>query len=124
MYVVWAAAMFDLATLSLANALWQAMLSSFFIFGLLSTGEIAWQTMLHRRVPNELLGRVASVDWFVSAALVPLSFVLTGPVAKALGASTTVIGAGIVGGTLMAALILLPPIRAPESSAVPAARPP
>jgi hypothetical protein len=118
MYGVWSLSMFALATLSLAGALWQAMLSSFFIFGLLSTGEIAWQTMLQRRVPNELLGRVASVDWFVSAALVPLSFVLTGPVAGALGAATTVLGAGIVGGALMAVPILLPPIRAPEGAGV------
>jgi hypothetical protein len=115
MYGVWSLSMLALATLALASTLWEAMLSSFFIFGLLSTGEIVWQTMLQRRVPNELLGRVASVDWFVSAALVPVSFVLTGPVAGAVGASTTLLGAGIVGGTLMAALILLPPIRAPEA---------
>jgi MFS family permease len=114
MYGVWAASMFALATLAFATALWAAMLSSFFIFGLLSTGEIVWQTMLQRRVPNQLLGRVASVDWFVSAALVPISFVLTGPVAGWVGASRTVLGAGIVGGLLLAALIALRPIRAPE----------
>jgi MFS family permease len=115
MYALWSLSMFALASLALARSLWQAMLSSFFVFGLLSTGEIVWQTMLQRRVPNELLGRVASVDWFVSAGLVPLSFVLTGPIAASLGAATTVLGAGIVGGGLMAALIALPPIRAPES---------
>ena len=114
MYAVWAASMFALATLAFATALWEAMLSSFFIFGLLSTGEIVWQTMLQRRVPNELLGRVASVDWFVSAALVPVSFVLTGPIAGALGASRTVLGAGVIGGLLLIALIGLRPIRAPE----------
>jgi len=91
------------------------MFSSFFVFGLLSTGEIVWQTMLQRRVPNELLGRVASVDWFVSAAFVPLSFVVVGPLAAALGAAKTVAGVGLLGGVLMAAFILLPPIRAPES---------
>jgi MFS family permease len=115
MYALWSLSMFALASLALARSLWQAMLSSFFIFGLLSTGEIVWQTMLQRRVPNELLGRVASVDWFVSAGLVPLSFVLTGPIGASLGAATTVLGAGLLGGALMAALIALPPIRAPES---------
>ena len=108
--------MFALATLGLATALWQAMLASFFIFGLLSTGEIVWQTMLQRRVPNELLGRVASVDWFASAALVPISFVFTGPIAGAVGAANTVLGAGLIGGALMAALIALPTIRAPETA--------
>jgi MFS family permease len=116
MYAVWSLSMFALATLGLATALWQAMLASFFIFGLLSTGEIVWQTMLQRRVPNELLGRVASVDWFASAALVPISFVLTGPIAGAVGAAKTVLGAGLIGGALMAALIALPTIRAPEAA--------
>ena len=115
MYAVWSLSMFALATLGLATALWQAMLASFFIFGLLSTGEIVWQTMLQRRVPNELLGRVASVDWFASAALVPISFVFTGPIAGAVGAANTVLGAGLIGGALMAALIALPTIRAPET---------
>jgi MFS family permease len=116
MYAVWSLSMFALATLGLATALWQAMLASFFIFGLLSTGEIVWQTMLQRRVPNELLGRVASVDWLASAALVPISFVLTGPIAGAVGAAKTVLGAGLIGGTLMAALIAVPTIRAPEAA--------
>jgi DHA3 family tetracycline resistance protein-like MFS transporter len=119
MYAVWSVSMFALAGLALANAIGQAMIASFLVFGLLSTGEIVWQTVLQRRVPNELLGRVASVDWFTSTLLVPISFVLTGPVAATLGAETTLIAAGVVGGTLMAAFIALPPIRADE----PAQRP-
>ena len=31
-------------------------------------------------VPTEILGRVTSLDWFVSTSLVPVSFALTGPV--------------------------------------------
>lgn len=112
MYALWSLCMFALASLALASSLWQAMLASFLVFGLLSTGEIVWQTTLQRRVPNHLLGRVASVDWFVSTALVPVSFMLTSPVSVALGADTTLLSAGILGGVLMAALIVLPPIRA------------
>jgi hypothetical protein len=96
----------------LASSLWQAMLASFLFFGLANTGEIVWQTTLQQRVPNELLGRVASVDWLVSAGLVPISFVITGPIAGILGADTTMLGAGIVGGALLAAVIALPPIWA------------
>jgi MFS family permease len=114
MYTLWSLSMFALATLALAGSLWQAMLASFFIFGLLSTGEIVWQTMLQLRVPNQLLGRVASVDWLVSTALVPVSFAITGPLAAWLGATTTILGAGTLGGVLLAAVIALPPIRARE----------
>ena len=119
MYALWSLCMFVLASLALASALWQAVIASFLVFGLLSTGEIVWQTMLQRRVPNQLLGRVASVDWFVSTALVPISFVLTGPIAATLGAETTLFAAGILGGTLMAAFIALPPIRTSEPAEQP-----
>jgi DHA3 family tetracycline resistance protein-like MFS transporter len=114
MYAVWSLSMFALAGLALTNTVGQAMIASFLVFGLLSTGEIVWQTVLQKRVPNQLLGRVASVDWFASTLLVPISFVLTAPVAAALGAETTLLAAGILGGVLMAAFIALPPIRARE----------
>jgi DHA3 family tetracycline resistance protein-like MFS transporter len=120
MYVVWSLATFALAALALATTLWQAMLCSFFVFGLLSTGDIAWQTTLQRRVPNELLGRVASIDWLVSAGLVPVSFVVVGPVAGTVGSSATMLGAGLLGGVLLASIIALPPIREPESREYPA----
>ena len=119
MYAVWSLCMFALASLALATALWQAMLASFVVFGLLSTGEIVWQTQLQRRVPNHLLGRVGSVDWFSSTLLVPISFLLTGPIAAALGAATTLFAAGILGGIMMAAFIALPAIRASEPAQPP-----
>ena len=40
-------------------------------------------------VPGRLLGRVSSLDWFISIGLVPVSYALTGPVAGLLGARTT-----------------------------------
>jgi hypothetical protein len=70
--------------------------------------------LLQRRVPNELRGRVASVDWLVSTGLVPVSFVITGPVAGAVGAGATMVGAGVLGGLLLAAVMVLPPVLAPE----------
>jgi DHA3 family tetracycline resistance protein-like MFS transporter len=114
MYAAWSLSMFALAGLALANEIGQAMTACFLVFGLLSTGEIVWQTVLQQRVPNQLLGRVSSVDWFTSTLLVPISFVITGPVAGALGAETTLLAAGVLGGTMMAAFIALPPIRARE----------
>jgi MFS family permease len=116
MYVVWSLGTFALATLALATTLWQAMLSNFFVFGFASMGDIVWQTTLQRRVPNELLGRVASIDWLVSAGLVPVSFVVVGPVAGTIGSSATLLGAGLLGGVFLASIIALPPIREPEPS--------
>jgi hypothetical protein len=65
-------------------------------------------------VPLNLLGRVASFDWFISISLLPLSYGLTGPVAGALGARTTLVGAGLLGGTVTIAFLFLPGMRAVE----------
>jgi DHA3 family tetracycline resistance protein-like MFS transporter len=114
MYGTWSLGTFALGTVGLAVSLWQAMLSSFFFFAFANVGEIVWQTLLQRRVPNELRGRVTSVDWLVSTGLVPVSFVITAPVAGAIGAGATMLGAGILGGLLLAAVMVLPPVLAPE----------
>ena len=115
-YVVWAGATFAVAALALTVAIWQAMIASMFVFGLPAAGTIAWQTILQRRVPGDLLGRVSSLDWLSSAGLVPASFALTGPVAAAYGASRTLFTAGMLGGTLMLACLLVPAMRAEEAT--------
>jgi MFS family permease len=124
-YGVWALSTFALASLALGDVVWQAMIASFFLFGLSAVGDIVWQTLLQRRVPGELLGRVSSLDWLVSAGLVPVSFALTGPVAAVLGAQDTLVGAGIAGGVLLLAFLAFPALResARPDEAHPAARP-
>ena len=76
---------------------------------------IVWATTKQRLVPNRLLGRVSSVDWFVSIGLLPLSFALTGPVAAALGATTTLVWAGVLGASVTVAALFLPGMRATEA---------
>jgi MFS family permease len=98
------------------TALWQAMLITFAVQGAFQLGQVIWTTMLQQLVPRELLGRIASLDWMMSTALVPVSFALTGPVSAALGAETTVIGAAVVGALLMGGLLFLPGVRDPERS--------
>ena len=70
--------------------------------------------MLQQRVPRGMLGRVSSLDWLVSIGLVPVSYALTGPVAGAFGAPTTMVGAGLLGSVLMGALLFFPGVRDPE----------
>jgi hypothetical protein len=114
MYVVWAISTFAVAFLAISHLVWQAMVASFFVFGLSSLGGIIWQTLLQRRVPGELLGRVSSLDWLASAGLVPVSFALAGPVAASAGAEATLFMAGIAGGALMLAFLVFPALRARE----------
>jgi len=73
-----------------------------------------WATTKQRLVPGRLLGRVSSLDWFVSIGLLPLSFALTGPVASAIGVRTTLVGAGILGAIVTFSFLFLPGMRSIE----------
>ena len=74
-----------------------AVLASLVINGAEAVGAVVWATLKQRRVPVAMLGRVSSIDWLVSTALLPLSYTLTPPVARLFGASLTLVLAGTVG---------------------------
>ena len=114
MYSFWGLTGACVALWGLATDLWQIMLISAFRGVCITVGLVIWMTMVHTRVPRVLLGRVASFDWMLSIALVPVSFALTGPIAEALGASETLVGAGVLGGTVIFAFLFLPGMRATE----------
>ncbi|NHU85566.1 MFS transporter [Kocuria sp. JC486] len=42
-------------------------------------GQVLWGTLLQRRVPGRMLGRVSSLDFFVSLLLLPASMAVAGP---------------------------------------------
>ena len=114
MYLAWTLATVAVAGYGLANAVWQLMLASFAFNALETAGTIVWATAKQRHVPAPLLGRVSSLDWLISIGLLPLSFALTGPVSAAIGAQATLVGAGVIGGVVTFAALLLPGMRAVE----------
>jgi DHA3 family tetracycline resistance protein-like MFS transporter len=121
MYLVWTAATLAVAGYGLADAVWQLMLASLAFNALETAGTIVWATAKQRHVPPALLGRVSSLDWLISIGLLPLSFALTGPVSGAIGAQATLIGAGLIGGAITFAALLLPGMRAIEGREAPSA---
>jgi predicted MFS family arabinose efflux permease len=48
-----------------------------------------WETALQRHVPPAALSRVSAYDWFGSMAFAPIGLAIAGPVAAAIGTSTT-----------------------------------
>jgi hypothetical protein len=90
------------------------MAASFLFHSLEGAGTIAWVTTKQRLVPVALLGRVSSLDWLISTALLPVSFALTGPVSSLIGTRQTLIGAGLLGAVITFAALYLPGMRAPE----------
>jgi DHA3 family tetracycline resistance protein-like MFS transporter len=105
-YVAWAATAFSLVGYALVDAVWEAMLVSFFSLACLTTGAIVWTTVLQRSVPAGMIGRVSSLDWVLSLGLAPVSYALIVPLSDALGARTTLLLAGIIGGAVMLFVLL------------------
>ncbi len=54
--------------------------------------DILWTTALAERIPPASLSRVSSFDWMISGALLPLGYILAGPLAEALGAVEVMLG--------------------------------
>jgi hypothetical protein len=50
-----------------------------------------WETALAERVPPHTLSRVSSYDWMGSLALLPLGYLLAGPLGEAFGASLVLV---------------------------------
>ena len=113
-YIAWSLATLMVAGYGLARAPWQAMLACFAFNLCESAGLIVWITTKQLLVPPRLLGRVSSVDWFVSIGLVPVSYAVAGPIAEFAGARPTLIGAGILGAVITLAFLFLPGVRSAE----------
>jgi MFS family permease len=84
MMVSWGVGTLPIAAVGIMDSFW-AVAAAMFVFGATgSVGMVIWGTMLQRRVPPHLLGRVSSLDFFVSLALMPVSMALAGPAAEVL----------------------------------------
>jgi MFS family permease len=80
-----------------------------------------WETALAHHIPRYALSRVSAYDWMGSLALVPVGYVIAGPLADAFGART-VLGVGSALGFVLLALALVPR-QTRELGGLPAPRP-
>ena len=111
MYATWTLATLAIAGYGLATAAWQLMLACLVFNALEAAGTIVWATIKQRHVPGSMLGRVSSLDWLISIGLLPVSFALTAPVAAAVGARQTLVGAAVLGAGVTLAAYFLPGMR-------------
>jgi MFS family permease len=118
-YVAWALATLAVAGYGLAHTRWQAMGAAAMIAGFEALGAVAWTTTKQRLVPADLLGRVSSFDWFISIALVPVSYAVTAPLADLFGVRETLIGAGVLGALVTFGFLFLPGVREADREPVP-----
>jgi MFS family permease len=115
MFVAWTLESALLIGFALATGAWVFAVVSLLSGGLAAMGGVVWGTLMNTFVPDALRGRVSSFDWFVSIGLIPVSFAVTGPIAAALGARATLLGAGVLGAIAMLAFLLVPGVREPET---------
>jgi MFS family permease len=66
-----------------------------------------WETALARHIPPHAISRVSAYDWMGSLALLPLGFVIAGPLAGAFGARN-VLGVGSAIGFVLLLVALTP----------------
>ena len=113
-YFAWAFGSLALVGLGVGTAVWQLMGFMFIESALFTAGIVVWGTLMQTHVPGALLGRVSSLDWFVSTSLVPISFALTGPISGVLGVQTTLVLAGVVACGVTLLFLYVPGVREPE----------
>jgi MFS family permease len=113
-YFAWAFGSLALVGLGVGTAVWHLMGFMFVESALFTAGIVVWGTLMQTHVPGALLGRVSSLDWFVSTSLVPISFALTGPVSGVLGVQTTLVLAGVVACSVTLLFLSVPGVRDPE----------
>jgi MFS family permease len=114
MYLAWSLGMFGTAGFGFVTTVWQAMAVAFVTEASITYLVVVWVTLVQWLVPDRLLGRVFSLDWMISTLGVPLSFAITGPTAEAIGHDATLIWAGVIGGGITLAFMLVPGARGPE----------
>jgi MFS family permease len=114
MYVSFGVGTLMLVGYGLATETWQIFVASFIMHALLGAAIIIWNTTLHKHVPSNILGRVSSLDWFVSTSLIPVSLMIAGPLALVIGPARVLVGAGVIGSTALLLFLFLPGALDPE----------
>ncbi|MFC9158868.1 MFS transporter [Streptomyces bauhiniae] len=72
---------------------------------------VLWSTTLQREIPEHVLSRVTSYDWFGSLALAPLGLLVAGPVASVAGTGWALAGCGTLVVLATSAALLAPQVR-------------
>ncbi|MCM6762873.1 MFS transporter [Rathayibacter sp. ZW T2_19] len=107
MILLWGLGTLPFALLGLVDRLWM-IAAILFLDGVTgSAAQVLWGTLLQQRVPPALLGRVSSLDFFVSLALMPVSMAVAGPVGEAVGIAPTFAVVGVLAALSAVVTLLL-----------------
>ncbi|MFC5065244.1 MFS transporter [Actinomycetospora atypica] len=105
MISMWALGCVPMVVFGLATSLVPMAAAALVVGALFNAPQVVWGTLLQRRVPPVLLGRVSSLDFFVSLAFMPVSMALAGPASVVVGLTPVFLVAGL-GPVLVGAVAL------------------
>jgi MFS family permease len=108
MLLGWGVGSAPLAVVGVATAVWQLAIAVFVLGFVFAGAMVIWGTLLQRRVPDHLRGRISSLDFFMSLAFMPISMAFAGPAGDAFGATAVFLVAGLLPIPLAALAILRP----------------
>lgn len=95
MNLLWGLGCLPLLVFGLTDQPWVMALAAFAVGAAFNGGVVIWGTLLQRRVPPEMLGRVSSLDFFVSLAFMPVSMAIAGPAGELVGLPVVFLIAGV-----------------------------
>src|SRR3954447_26487847 len=114
MNLLWGLGCVPLVVFGLSAALWVMIAAGAVMGATFQAGMVIWGTLLQRRVPTALLGRVSSLDFFVSLSFMPLSMALAGTVSEVVGLTTVFLVAGLAPMVMAAIAIVAARLPADE----------
>jgi DHA3 family tetracycline resistance protein-like MFS transporter len=114
MMAMWGLGSLPLVVVGVTSS-FSTMAAATFVIGVTDgAAGVIWGTLLQRRVPRELLGRVSSLDFFVSLVFMPVSFAIAGPLSKDVSIELIFLVAGSVPVALAAIAVLAARMRRDE----------
>mgnify|MGYP002714217402 FL=1 len=114
----WVIGCLPLSIPALTSNSWAIGAGLAFYGALIGIGMVIWGAVLQEHVPLEMLGRVASLDFFISIAFMPLSIALTGLLSRHIDIRTLFIAVGLVPLATGALLAALGQLKMPQKTLV------
>jgi MFS family permease len=74
-------------------------------------GNSVWFTAMQVLIPDKVRARVGAYDWFVSLIIMPLGFVVMGPLSSSIGFTPTLVAAAAIGSIPCVLVALVPRVR-------------
>lgn len=110
-YVIMFVMPLQVAALAVRLPLPLLMAGAGLVFLAIVMGNTFWQTMEQQHVPREALSRVDAMSWMVSLVIMPVGFVLAGPLSEAFGERATLLAAVALAAAALLTALASPSVR-------------